>query len=188
MNEIWKDIKGFEGYYQISNRGRLKSFNQLKEGRILSNKNQFGWYLTVNLVSANERVTTRIHRLVAQHFIPNPEGKRYVNHLNGDKQDNRVENLEWCTCRENIMHAIKMNPSQINGMIYRNQVTNPKTIIQKSLDGHVLNEFENSKIASDISGVCSRNILQVASKDEYKPGKTRKQAGGFIWEYKQEPI
>lgn len=184
--EIWKDIEGFEGIYQISTKGRLKSFKAVKDGQVLSNKNSKGDYLSVVLQYKGIKKHARIHRLVAEAFIPNPDNKPEVNHIDGNKQNNCVENLEWVTRLENARHAIKSNPNIIRGINRYNKFIRPKTIQQLSLDGILLMEFPNSKEAEKITGVCHRNILQVASGDEYKPGRTRKQAGGYIWRYKDE--
>jgi len=184
--EAWKDIPGFEGLYQISNKGRLKSFKQYKDGRILSTKNNKGDYLSAVLCGKGvERRSTRVHRLVAEAFIPNPDSKPEVNHKDGNKQNNRVENLEWVTRLENAHHAIKHNPNILKGMNHYNKYVRPKTVIQLSLNGRHIAEFPSAKAAGRATGVCGRNILQVANRDEYKPGKTRKQAGGYIWRYKQ---
>jgi len=184
--ELWKDIYGFEGVYQISNKGRTKSFKKDKQGRILSNKNQKGDYLAV-ILQCNHKVRhTRMHRLVAETFIPNPDNKPEVNHKDGNKQNNTVENLEWVTRKENSLDAMQRNPNMLKGMNAYNKFIRPKTIQQFTLDGEYVREYHNSKEASDATGICGRNILQVASETEYKPGKTRKQAGGFIWEFKEE--
>lgn len=190
MIETWKDIKGFEGVYQISSLGNLKSFKEDKNGRILSNKNSKGDYLSVVLEKRSEHKThkryVRIHRLVAEAFMSNPENKTQINHIDGNKQNNNVKNLEWVTPSENIKHAIRLNPNMVKGMNIYNTYTRPKTIQQFSLDEILLGEFPNSKEAERVTGVCHRNILQVASGDEYKPGKVRKQAGGYIWRFKDE--
>lgn len=182
--ELWKDIVGFEGIYQISTYGRLKSFKVNTEGYVLKNTNNKGGYLSVILdYRNNRRISTRIHRLVAEAFIPNPDHLPEINHINGNKQNNHNDNLEWCTRRHNVRDAIKRNPNIIRGMNIYNKYIRPRTIIQYSLDGRPLALFCNSVEASKATGVCHRNILQVASKDEYRPGLTRKQAGGFKWEY-----
>ena len=185
MNEQWKDVKGWEGKYQISNFGRLKSILKNKNGKIRSVKNRHGWYLTVPLCCNCHRETVRIHRLVAEAFIPNLHKYPEVNHKDGNKQNNNVENLEWCTRAMNMRHAIKMNPRIIKNMVNYNRFLKTKTILQYNLKGDYLAAYPNAVEAHKSTGVCHRNILQVASQDEYRPGKTRKQAGGYVWKFKE---
>lgn len=185
--EIWKDIKGFEGFYKISSWGRFISCMGKAKGRIRKNTNKNGWYFTVNLKCANGQYhTKRIHRLVAEHFIPNPLNLPEVNHKDLNKQNNHVNNLEWVDRKMNQNHAFKNKPSMIHGMINYNKYVRPKRIEQFTLDGKLVRVHLNGSDAAKFSGVCQRNILQVANKDEYRPGLTRKQAGGFIWEFKDE--
>lgn len=108
--EIWKDILNFEGEYQISNLGRVKSlprFKKRKEEKILKiSKGKRGYYSIV-LWKNQKSKTFTIHRLIACHFIPNPENKREVNHIDANKLNNNLSNLEWVTPKENSIHAIK---------------------------------------------------------------------------------
>lgn len=102
MKEIWKDVEGYEGY-QVSNKGRVKSLNFRHTGkeRILKS-NPDGGYCLVSLYRNGKRTSKKIHRLVATAFIPNPENKPEVNHINHNKRDNRASNLEWVTSEENL--------------------------------------------------------------------------------------
>lgn len=200
MNSIeeWKDIPGFEGVYQISNQGQLKSFKRLNgcrkypvsdnENFILSNKNRTGDYLSVVLRHGDKIRYCRIHALVAEAFIPNCDNKPEVNHKDCNKQNNCVGNLEWVTRRENHDHAVRNNPSLYKSMNYYNRFIRPRIIRQISLSGEFIGEYPNSHEAAKSTGVCQRNILQVANKTEYKPGKTRRQAGGYMWRFKDAAI
>lgn len=124
-NEIFKDIKGYEGLYAVSNYGRVKSlpkqvfnhngFFYRKEKIIKPGKDTKG-YLRISVCLNGKQHTYKIHRLVAQAFIPNPENKPQVNHIDGNKQNNHVENLEWCTNQENQDHAWK------NGLYQRKEL------------------------------------------------------------------
>lgn len=98
--EEWRDIPGYEGRYQASSLGRIRS----KERGLLSPFRSRDGYLVIALQKDGRRYGTGVHRLVAAAFIPNPEQKPQINHKNGIRSDNRPENLEWCTCSENNLH------------------------------------------------------------------------------------
>lgn len=114
MNEIWKNVEGFEGLYEVSDLGNVKSlrrkcakwngFRTVKERILKPGKDAIG-YLHVLLAKDTKRYLYKVHRLVAFHFIPKIEGKPLVHHKNGIKWDNRAENLEWVTHTENMKHA-----------------------------------------------------------------------------------
>jgi len=108
MKEEWKDIPGYEGIYRISNFGRVKSLNYNKTGKekLLTPKKSFV-YDVVCLCFKGKHKYEFIHRLVAKTFIPNIQKKPQVNHKNGDKRDNNVENLEWVTPSENVKHSVR---------------------------------------------------------------------------------
>lgn len=118
MQEIWFNVKGYEGFYQISNLGRMRSVDRyipirFKNGKVLQRFypsqplkpfHDKDGYIIYDLIKDKKRTHVRFHRLLAEHFIPNPENKSEVNHINGIKDDNRLENLEWCTKSENAQH------------------------------------------------------------------------------------
>lgn len=103
MQEYWKPIEGFENY-EVSNLGQVRSF-YTREAKVLKPSINKDGYLKVGLRKDGKQYLKSIHRLVATAFIPNPEDKLQVNHIDGDKQNNTVFNLEWVTCKENIQHA-----------------------------------------------------------------------------------
>lgn len=125
-NEIWKDIVGYEGYYQISNKGRVKRNGRYTENngrmiflkeKILKQKVGNAGYLRVGLSKNKKQKWFLVHRLVAQSFIPNIENKPDVNHIDYDVSNNCVENLEWCTKEENMKHSYERCSKARTGII-----------------------------------------------------------------------
>lgn len=130
MKEIWKDVKDYEGLYQVSNLGRIKSLvgwngkKYIKREKIINpaiqktNKNKEYYRNVIGLVKIKKRKMAKVHRLVAEAFIPNPNGYPIINHIDGNPLNNIVENLEWCDQKYNMKHAIENNLkfNQINGI------------------------------------------------------------------------
>lgn len=175
-NEIWKDIKGYEGLYQVSNLGRVKN---LKTNYLLKENTSFGLYKMVALCVRYKKRLFSIHRLVAQAFIPNPLNKKEVNHLDGNKYNNNVSNLEWATRKENAQHAIKMGlqtKEQLAKAVSSMTAKTRKPILQIK-DGKVVKEYESARQASRMNNFCISAICHCAN------GKY-KSMYGYEWRYK----
>lgn len=182
--ELWKNIEGYEGKYQISNKGNVKSLIDNKgNSRELIRKLRVGkqGYYYVNLFIGCKSKSKKIHRLVAEHFIDNPHNKPCVNHIDGNKLNNNVDNLEWCTCSENSKHAVKhglmVMPTGVkNYMFNRHGAQNPNSVpvFQCDLQGNVIKEWVNMKIAGEQTGIHPTHISACCRG-------IRKTAGGYIW-------
>jgi hypothetical protein len=118
--ENWKDVQGYEGLYQVSNLGRVKSLShvnylgRLRQECILGNRLSDRGYHTAVLYNNGKSKSFRVHRLVANAFIENPNNKPHVNHIDGVKSNNLVSNLEWVTISENQKHAFKTGLNKVN--------------------------------------------------------------------------
>jgi transposase len=138
VNEEWRDISGYEGYYQVSNLGRVRSCDRvvktergdraIKMRLMKPNLHRRGYY-RIDLQKASVRITCFVHRLVAIAFLPIQDGRDQVNHKNGIKTDNCVDNLEWCNQHENMRHAVEygLKPSMVgenavNSLLTESQV------------------------------------------------------------------
>ena len=175
--EIWKDIKGFEEFYQVSSYGQVKSLERffpagrgykerLKKERILKQGKASSGYENVVLCKEEKKQTFTVHRLVAETFIPNPENKKEVNHIDGDKTNNRVENLEWNTRSENALHAYKINL----------QSAPKKKVDQFDKNGNFINSYDSLTEASKEMKVPLKSISNNL-RGRYKS------AGGYVWKY-----
>lgn len=183
MDEIWRDIKGFEGMYQISNLGRVKSLNyhRSKKEKILHPRVNTR-YLYVNMSKNNKVTHGYIHRLVAMYFVPNPENKPYVNHKDGNKHNNHVDNLEWVTPLENNLHSYHvLGKHPMRGFKFdKNKSSKPVEQWWISEEGfeYKLATYSNEIIAAKINNLDSSNISKCC-----KGRKNYGQVGGYIWRY-----
>ena len=126
--EEWRDIVGYEGLYMVSNMGRIKSFYSNK-ARIIKPSKRSDEYISVGLYKGGHSVTHYVHVLVARAFLLNPEDKPQLNHINGDKTDNRVENLKWVTGSENMNHAYKIGlANATKGICHPNAKLTPEQV------------------------------------------------------------
>ncbi len=181
--EIWKTIKEFP-YYQVSNLGRIKMLEKKKWGGK-------GWYIKKSSIRRQSIGTTgyymimfecdykkrgfRTHRLIAEAFIPNPENKPFINHKDGNKLNNSIDNLEWCTPRENIMHA-----RETGLMPIRRGCKNPlvwSSVIEMDLKGNTIKVWDSIKEASKATGAL--NICAVCNG-------VQETSGGSKWKYADE--
>lgn len=111
MTEIWKPIKSFEDYYEVSNLGNVRSKTRItNDGKVIKGQSlsiSISRYSTVQLYKCNKATNYMVHRLVAQAFVPNPNNLKEVNHIDGNRLNNNADNLEWCTSRQNMLHSVK---------------------------------------------------------------------------------
>jgi hypothetical protein len=170
MEEIWKDIEGYEGYYQISNLGRVKSLSRIinsvkttynSKEIILRNGIASNGYEFAILCVNYKKVKISIHRFVAIYFIENPKNKPCVNHINGIKTDNKVENLEWVTYSENSYHAVRtgllynsdfqrFRAKEANGIKVINKLNN--RVYSSIIDAAKDYKMDNSTLAKMLKG------------------------------------
>lgn len=132
MKEVWKNIKNYEGYYQVSNYGNIKN---VRTGRILKHFIQGCNYYYVILSINNKQKHKYIHRLVAEAFIPNPNNYKYINHKDENKLNNNIENLEWCTQKYNCNYG--------NG-IEKGHINQRKKINQYDLQGNFIKQWDSA--------------------------------------------
>lgn len=177
---IFKDISGYEGLYKISNTGIVVSCRKIKcrndevKEIALKQKIDKDGYCNVNLYNGNSPKMYKVHRLVANAFISNDYNKPTINHINGIKSDNRVENIEWATNKENSEHANK------NGLIKRNFGKNnhsSKPVCRKNIDGITIDLWDCAKDAAAFFGRNDGTNITAACKGKLKT------AFGYKWSY-----
>ena len=192
MEEIWKDIEGYEGY-QVSNFGRVRSLDRYNgrgywiKGCILKPIMDKKGYLTVGLSKNNQRKAFKVHRLVALHFIPNIENKPEIDHINTIKTDNTVflnedgsvnydkTNLRWVTPKENSNNPLSIVNKSESKKGIKNHRHQP--VLQYDKDGNFIREWDTMTEAE--------TTLNITHKIHFVCQGKRKTCGGYIWKYKR---
>ena len=180
--EIWANIKGFENLYKISTYGRIKSLGngkstntETKKERVLKSNYSLTGYEKIKLFKDGKRYYFSVHRLVAQTFLANEENKKEVNHKDGNKGNNNVDNLEWVTSSENQLHAFK-NGLQKSRM--GKDHVQSKSVRQLDLNGNLIRIFESVNQVKRELGFNSFGIIKCCKKE-----KKYNTAYKFKWEY-----
>lgn len=188
MNEIWKDIPGYESSYQASNLGNIKSLSRLvghpKGGmkltkeKVLKKQNGSNGYFIVGMHKNGEGGSKTVHRLVALAFIDNPENKKEVNHKDGNKKNNQIDNLEWATISENRHHAfdtgLQKGPKHLLGM--KGELCKRSKPVFRLLSSGKRVRYVSTTDAQINTGI-DRSLISKCAM-----GKVN-MAGGYKWEY-----
>ena len=175
--EIWKPVVGYEGFYEVSNLGRVKT---LHYNRLLKpNKDKYGYY-KVSLRLNGKSKSYTVHRLVAMAFVDNPYNKPCVGHKDETKTNNFASNLEWVTWAENDrMPLHRKRISEHCNWRGKGALHNcSKAVLQFDKKGNFITEFVSTQEAERITGIAHQSIGQCCLKRKYKS------AGGFVWKYK----
>lgn len=198
MEEVWKDIPDYEGYYQVSNLGKIKrlprhkptdkrkTHNNIRKPRLAENG-----YFRINLSKDNSVKWFGIHRLVALAFIPNPDNLPVINHKDENKQNNRVDNLEWCTHQYNREYGTARERQQKTRAANPNDKTarklvgekNSKAILQYSLSGKMIARYKSLSEASVATGV---HISTIVRQCKGRTGNTKRTLRTFRFEYAED--
>ena len=189
--EIWKDIEGYEGLYQVSSLGRVRSldreivvlrggnyYSKIQKGCIITNQKDTRGYNQVQLHKGTRKqvCTMRVCRLVANAFIPNPDNKPCIDHINTDREDDRVSNLRWVSYKENSENPLTIQHHQ--GTHKVPHIPNRKPVVQYSKDGIFIKKWASAEEAAAALSLTKSNIQSVAG---HRPHSHT--AGGYKWEY-----
>ena len=191
--EIWKPIKGYEGLYEVSDQGRVKSLNYLHTGqeRILSQNKTPDDYLQVMLYKNSEQKKLLVHRLVAEAFVPNPENKPTVNHINEDKHDNRAVNLNWMTRKENCNWGTRNvrikqwqhSHREVFAKGSKKRIGQNRSSWKRLFKGKTPEEITELIYEADITGQMRYNLMElyVRNPKPEKPKKEKPQRKSIDW-------
>lgn len=175
--EIWKDIKGYEGLYQVSNFGRVINCKRNSEMKAIVRSNG---YLSVNLTKDGKCRTLSIHRLIAEAFIPNPQGLPCINHIDENKCNNSIENLEWCTYRENTQKYMDNHPEVFSEYNGRPRIKRPhkhfSAVEQMTMSGEPVKVWKNVSVIKHEMGWSDWSIAECCRGNRHS-------AYGYKWRY-----
>lgn len=209
MSENWKPVVGYEGLYEVSNKGRVKSLHYYGGNRqiVMSQSKRPDGYMHIGLSKNGKCKHFVVHRLVAMAFIENPDNLEMVNHKDENKENNNADNLEWCTRSYNQIYSMNLHPErrQVFGNNFRDKVTgenlSPRTkhvpvkynipIEQRTLDDEYIRTFDSFSQATGETGLQSGNIKAACDRNERTaPRKTHKnyvsRCGEYIWRYAKQ--
>lgn len=187
IKEIWKDVKGYESIYQVSDLGNIKSVPRTIirssgvkckiKSTTLNKAISYGYEIVTLFNVGSKSKTVKVHRLVATAFITNPENKRTVNHKDGDKQNNNMNNLEWNTYSENIKHSYdKLGRKGAWAGKFGSENHLSKAVLQYDLNNIFIAKYASATCASAKLGIGRNNIVEVLSNRNIT-------AGGYKWKY-----
>lgn len=171
--KAWRPVAGYEGLYEVSNTGEIRSIARkgTRGGILTQSASNQKHYAHVLLTKGCKHKTASVHRIVAQAWLLNPEHKEQVNHIDGNKLNNRIENLEWATASENMRHAIRTGLKDMSVAIDAK-----KRKVAAKAGGEIMAIYDSVRDAETATGASNQNIIKVCQ------GK-RKHAGGFEWCY-----
>lgn len=195
-NEVWKPVIGWEGFYEVSNLGRAKSLARTKRNgkgrvympeRILKPFPNTQGYLCIDLRREGESHKKTLHRLIASAFIPNPDNKPCIDHIDTNRQNNTVDNLRWCTVLENRHNPISEVKYSKGGMMGKNHPEKRKrkiresqphsrAVLQFTKEGELIAEYQSVNAAARAVGASQSNMTHACAG--------RKSCSGYLWRYK----
>lgn len=185
MEEIWKKVEGHPRY-EVSNLGRIRAIyiRGIKRNKILKPKLTKKGYLEASLYKEGGHKSFALHRLVAEAFIPNPNNYPTINHMDGNKQNNNISNLEWCTYKENIIHAYRTG---LKHGIRGKDHSSSKKIAQLDLEGNLIKVWESSmEIERTLKELNVDQACVIACCRGRCGRKKRITHKGYIWKYYED--
>jgi hypothetical protein len=198
-NEIWRDIVGFEGRYQVSNWGNVKSlrFRNQKISKNLSQKTNNQGYKIVQLCERKRNIPLLVHRLVAMAFVENPNDYPIVNHKDENPLNNNANNLEWCTYSYNRIYSMDMHPEMRKELVEnltKYSTRNKKGVPHKHYkrvaifddNNCMITIYNNASTAAKVLGLQTCNVTEVCKANQTRQIGKKRRTGGHIFEFIEE--